>query len=229
MSGALSLVVFDVDGTLVDSLATIEAAVAEAFAQTGMAPPAAGSVAAIVGLSLPVALARLAPQASPAGLAALVEAYRDVFVAARENGAAEAGMALFPGARDALDRLAVYPELLLGVATGKARRGLDHLFEAHDLRRYFVTSQTADTHPSKPHPSMLEATLSETGVEAHRAVMVGDTTFDIEMGRAAGFATIGVSWGCHPAERLSAAGADIVIDGFDQLDRVLAPFLGSGR
>ena len=113
-------------------------------------------------------------------------------------------------------------EILLGVATGKAQRGLDHAYDAHNIGHFFETSQTADTHPSKPHPSMLHQTLADTGVESARAVMVGDTEFDMEMGRAAGFKTIGVSWGYHPVSRLGAA--DVIIDDFADLDAALNEF-----
>jgi phosphoglycolate phosphatase len=106
---------------------------------------------------------------------------------------------------------------MLGVATGKSRRGLSHILDAHGLNAHFVTTQVADDHPSKPHPSMLLAALAETGTEAARAVMIGDTTFDIEMGLAAGMATVGVAWGYHPVAELAAAGADTVIARFDDL------------
>ena len=91
----------------------------------------------------------------------------------------------------------------------------------------FVTRQTADTHPSKPHPSMLLAALAETGVEAGQAVMIGDTTYDMEMGQAAGFITIGVTWGYHTSADLRDAGADVLIDDFAALLPVLQQIWGS--
>ena len=115
----------------------------------------------------------------------------------------------------------------MGVATGKARRGLDHAYDAHNLRHFFVTSQTADNHPSKPHPSMLRAALSETGADAAHAVMIGDTSFDMEMGRAAGYRTIGVTWGYHPREGLIAAGADLLIDTYADLAAALDELWGT--
>lgn len=222
------LVVFDVDGTLVDSQRIILASMAHAFVAIGAAPPPDAEVLAIVGLSLPEAMAALAPELPAVAQRALVEGYRDSFVAARAAGGAEAAAPLYPGARAALERLAEQPGMLFGVATGKARRGLDHLFDAHALHGFFDTTQTADLHPSKPHPSMLLAALNETGCEAARAVMVGDTEFDVAMGRAAGFATVGVAWGYHPRARLEAAGADVIIDDFEALDAALER-LGEGR
>lgn len=207
------LVVFDVDGTLIDSQNHIFAAMEHAFAATGATLPAREAVLAIVGLSLPVAVARLVPQLSDDTRAGIVAAYKASFGHLRATTLSP----LFPGAADALQALRARPEVVLGVATGKSRRGLSHILDAHGLDGYFVTTQVADDHPSKPHPSMLRAALAETGTTAARAVMIGDTTFDIEMGRAAGMATVGVAWGYHPAAALAAAGADRVIARFSEL------------
>jgi phosphoglycolate phosphatase len=216
------LVVFDLDGTLIDSQHAIVAAMSRAFDDRGLALPARETVLGVVGLSLDEAMAALMPELPPEETRALAEAYRRAFVAAREAGAPEMDAPLYPGARAALDRLAGQRGTVLGVATGKARPGLDHALERHALHGYFATTQTADAHPSKPHPSMLQAALAETGARAERGVMVGDTAFDIAMGRAAGLATVGVAWGYHPRARLAAAGADLVIDAFDALDAALA-------
>jgi phosphoglycolate phosphatase len=218
----LRLVVFDVDGTLVDSQDAIVGAMRAAFDGIGAAAPARATILSVVGLSLPVAMARLAPGLTPAARGELVEGYKRHHLAARAEGLAEATAPLYPGARDALDALAGAPDTLLGVATGKGREGLAHLLRTHGLDDYFVTAQTADGNPSKPHPGMLLAALAETGCAAERAVMVGDTEFDVAMGRAAGFATVGVAWGYHPGERLRAAGADRVIEDFAELGAAVA-------
>ena len=215
------LVVFDMDGTLIDSQHVIVAAMTRAFTEGGHPVPAREDILSIVGLSLHEAIATLAPHLPETETRALVTRYADTFVAQRAAGGAEAFAPLYPGALDALARLSAAPSTLLWVATGKARRGLLHTFEAHAIGGYFVTTQTADAHPSKPHPSMLQQSLAETGCSAARAVMVGDTEFDIAMGRAAGFATVGVAWGYHPRARLEAAGADVVIEGFAALDAAL--------
>lgn len=215
------LIVFDVDGTLIDSQHVIVDAMAAAFAALGQPMPAREAVLGIVGLSLNEAMAALAPHLPEADTLRLAEHYRDRFVARRADGGAETEAPLYPGARAAIERLAADPGTRLGVATGKARRGLDHVFAVHDLGHHFVTAQTADLHPSKPHPAMLLAALAETGCDARAAVMVGDTEYDMAMGRAAGVATVGVAWGYHPRERLIAAGADLVIDDFDALDGAL--------
>jgi phosphoglycolate phosphatase len=212
------LVVFDLDGTLIDSQRIILATMAAAFAALDRPAPPAAEVLAIVGLSLPVAMATLAPWATPDEIAALVAAYLAHYDL---DGGPSPAAPLYPGARSALERLAAQPGTLLGVATGKERRGLDHALASHGLGHFFATFQTADGHPSKPHPAMLRAALAETGCAPGRAVMVGDTEFDVAMGRAAGLAAIGVAWGYHPRARLVAAGADLVIDAFDALDDAL--------
>lgn len=216
---AARLVVFDVDGTLIDSQHLILAAMAFAFERAGHPLPSREAVLSVVGLSLPQAMAALASHLPESETLQLAEHYRASFLAGGEDGAPAP---LYPGARAALERLAAAPDSLLGVATGKARRGLDHVFAMHGLGRFFATAQTADAHPSKPHPSMLLTALRETGCAAERAVMVGDTEYDVAMGRAAGMATVGVAWGYHPRARLRAAGADAIIDRFDELDAALA-------
>lgn len=210
---ALQLVVFDVDGTLVDSQAQILGAMAAAFAAVDRPMPAPAVALAVVGLSLPLALARLAPGLDEGAQGRMQAAYRQAFAAQRAAAAAP----LFPGARAALDALAARPDLRLGLATGKSRRGLDHLLGQHGFAGRFATLQCADDHPSKPDPAMLHAALAETGTAPARAVMVGDTTFDIAMGRAAGVQTVGVTWGYHPAAALAAAGAGALVDDFAAL------------
>lgn len=220
---ALRLVIFDVDGTLVDSQRAITAAMTAAFAALDRPAPAAEAVRRVVGLSLPVAIAALAPDLAPAEVQRAQEAYRAAFAAARETGEAAGRGALdaplFPGARAALDHLAGEPDVLLGIATGKSARGLEALLQAHGLGQVFVTRQVADHHPSKPHPAMIEAALAETGVSARDAVMVGDTTFDMEMARAAGVAGLAVGWGYHPPAELAPLAP--VLDSFAALPGAL--------
>ena len=115
---------------------------------------------------------------------------------------------------------------LLGLATGKSKRGVRAILDLHDLHGRFVTIQCADDHPSKPHPSMVVTALAETGVAPEKAVILGDTVFDVTMGRSAGILALGVSWGYHDADRLEAAGAAAVLEDFSELDRRLAELFG---
>ncbi|MCE8523287.1 HAD-IA family hydrolase [Ruegeria pomeroyi] len=214
----LHLILFDVDGTLVDSQAAIVGSMTAAFDALSLPVPARADILSIVGLSLPQAMARLAPGQSETTQARLVEAYKQSYHATR-LALGEANSPLYPGAREMLEQLHAVPHYLLGVATGKSKRGLDALIEAHGLERVFVTRQVADHHPSKPHPSMIETALAETGTAPGRAVMIGDTSYDMEMAAAAGVAGIGVSWGYHPPHALDRASC--IIDDFTQLPPAL--------
>lgn len=201
------LAVFDCDGTLVDGQAEVCRAMDAAFRACALPAPDHHAVRRIVGLSLPQAMRLLAP-AGDAGLhQELDRNYREAFRAAREAG--QLVEPLYDGIATLLDRLDA-AGWLLGVATGKSRRGLEHCLATHGLTGRFVTLQTADAHPSKPHPAMLEAALAEAGVSAATAVMIGDTGYDIAMAQAAGVRAIGVDWGYHSADELHAAGAQAV-------------------
>ncbi|RKE96471.1 HAD-IA family hydrolase [Sulfitobacter guttiformis] len=215
----LRLVIFDVDGTLVDSQADILGAMQLAFDGQGMVTPARDQVLSVVGLSLDVLMRELAPEADADTQARLVQGYKDAYMALRADQGAVLSSPFYPQAREVLEHLHARPDIVLGVATGKSRRGLDKLIEAHGLQGMFVTQQVADFHPSKPHPAMLSAALEEAGVQAKNAVMVGDTSFDMEMAQAAGITGIGVRWGYHPATRLTAA--QHMIDRFDALPVLL--------
>lgn len=200
----LRLVLFDVDGTLVDSQADILSSMAAAFGAEGLVVPSREDVLSIVGLSLPVAMERLLPSVDEVQRDRMVETYKDAYVSLRQAAPVEQTSPLYPGIRDVLDGLRADPWTVLGVATGKSLRGLTKLIEGHGLEQYFTTRQVADHHPSKPHPSMVLTALSETGVAARDSVLIGDTSYDMDMGRAAGVKTIGVGWGYHPADRLQA-------------------------
>lgn len=220
MTERLRLVIFDVDGTLVDSQASILAAMRDAFQAAGLPVPSREATLGIVGLSLPEAMARLVPDAGQAGHAHLAELYKSAFLALRRAGRAEAEAPLYPGARDTIQRLDA-DGFLVSAATGKARRGLDHFLDSHNLARHFIATQTADDAPSKPHPGMVLNCLAATGVAPADAVIVGDTEFDMEMGRAAGVRRIGVAWGYHEVARVRSGGAEAVARDFGELDRLL--------
>ncbi|WP_116087003.1 HAD-IA family hydrolase [Tropicimonas sp. IMCC34011] len=226
MSAPLQLVVFDMDGTLVDSQAHILMAMTEAFQSAGRPVPEVAAILGIVGLSLPQAVEVLVPGIAEIDRDAMVEAYKRSFRAQFAGEGSHALAPFYPGTREIVDRLAGEDEVLLGLATGKSRRGVDRIVEAHRMQGLFQTVQTADDHPSKPAPGMLLAALAETGCEAAHAVMIGDTTYDIEMGRAAGFRTIAVSWGYHAPERLASAEPDMIVDNAAGLMRGLNEIWG---
>jgi len=217
----LRLVIFDVDGTLVDSQAEIMAAMTLAFQSEGLALPDRATVLSIVGLSLAEAFAVLCPDVDDTQRARLVEAYKGAFMQLRTDNQ-EMGP-LFPGARAALDTLRAQDHTLLAVATGKSRRGLDKVLERHGLTGVFHSEQVADHHPSKPNPSMILTALNETGVLPQNAVMLGDTTYDMDMARAAGIKKIGVTWGYHSADTLKP---DAMIDDFAALAGAVDQLIG---
>jgi phosphoglycolate phosphatase len=201
------LVVFDCDGTLVDSQHSICTAMARAFEDVKLAPPERLAILSVVGLSLPAAMARLLPEAESDFHDHLTERYKQAFHALRrENAVSEP---LYPGIGDLVRELDA-AGWLLGVATGKSDRGLNLCLTHHGIIDRFVTLQTADRHPSKPHPSMLLTAMAEAGAAPETTVMIGDTSFDIDMGLAAGARTIGVGWGYHLPDELVAAGAHAV-------------------
>lgn len=215
------LALFDCDGTLVDSQANICLAMEQAFADAALVAPPRAAIRRIVGLSLVEAIETLLPDAEPALHRQLAAAYKQTFFTLRTNGEM-APEPLFHGIAQALERLSA-DGWLLGVATGKSDRGLAHILQVHGLTDAFVTLQTADRHPSKPHPAMVRAALAEAGAAPETTVMIGDTSFDMAMGRAAGTRALGVAWGYHPPADLIAAGAHAVADTADQIHLHLEP------
>jgi len=214
----VKLAVFDCDGTLSDGQAAICAAMAEGFTDAGLAVPDPHAVRRIVGLSLPSAVARLAPDESPEAHMRVVQAYKRAFFASRERGTLQEP--LFDGIAALLARLHG-AGWALGVATGKSDRGLAGCLTMHGIFDLFVTLQTADRHPSKPHPAMLEAAMAEAGALPVDTVMIGDTVYDIEMAVGARARAIGVAWGYHTPDELLAAGAEAVADTPAELGEML--------
>ena len=212
------LVVFDCDGTLVDSQRAIVACMNAAFADAGVAGPDPGAVRRVIGLPLATCVAQIAPDLDRSTHGRIVEAYKEQFFVLRQRE--DHDEPLFDGARDLLDRLDE-TGVMMGIATGKGRRGLLAVLEQHGLATRFVTLQTGDNGPGKPHPAMLERAMVETGIEAAATVMIGDTSFDMQMARAAGVRGVGVTWGYHPADALRLAGAELLVDSFSALERVL--------
>lgn len=198
------LAIFDCDGTLVDSQANICVAMEACFGEAGLVAPDRAAIRRIVGLSLLQAMQVLAPGQDHDALA---EAYKRCFQKMRAEGQVEER--LYEGIPEVLAALEA-EGWLLGVATGKSDRGLRLVLEHHGLAHHFVTLQTADRHPSKPHPSMIELAMAEAGAGPATTVMIGDTSYDILMAHNAGVRAIGVAWGYHEADELLGEGADAV-------------------
>jgi phosphoglycolate phosphatase len=209
------LAVFDCDGTLIDSQINIIRAMASTFDRHGLVPPDAHATRRVVGLSLVEAMQALLPEAEPALHESMAQDYKLAFQRLRADRSLDPEP-LYPGVAEGLACLEA-KGWLLGVATGKSDRGLALALAHHGLTGHFVTLQTADRHPSKPHPAMLRAALAEAGVDAPAATIIGDTVFDMAMGANAGVRAIGVDWGYHEAAELLDAGAVSVVDDFAAL------------
>jgi phosphoglycolate phosphatase len=214
----MRLILFDVDGTLVDSQQMICAAMAEAYGHHGLVCPPREKVLSIVGLSLDDAFLKLSNGADHP-VQSLTARYKEAFFTLRAAGKYEAP--LYPGVQFAIEQLAQCSDVVLGIATGKSRRGVAAMLDKHGFMKVFATIQTSDTSPSKPHPGMVLAAMSEIGTDAADTVVIGDTVFDMEMARAAGASAIGVSWGYHEVDDLRAAGAVTIIDDFASLGTAL--------
>ncbi len=205
----MKLIVLDCDGTLVDSQNGICEAMSYAFSGFGLVPPPREATLSIVGLSLPEAIAALSPEVDAALRVKMVERYKSAFLEIRREP--ELHEPLFEGIAAAIESFGRRDDVMLGIATGKSRKGVDRLFAREGWAQRFTTIQTSDEHPSKPDPSMLRAAMLETGVTADKTVMVGDTTFDMAMAVAAGTGALGVGWGYHSVEELERAGAHSVL------------------
>lgn len=201
----VQLALFDLDGTLVDSRAHIVAAMQAAHCAIGVQAPEDARVLSLVGLSLPQAISLLQAELEIEARERLRAAYCESYRALRRNAVPQ----LFDGVGDPLSDLVQDSTLILGVATGASRRGLSEVLAHHGIASLFDTIQCADDHPSKPDPSMARAALAEAG--ATQGVVVGDTSFDMMMGAAAGIPTIGVGWGHHTVVELEDAGASLVV------------------
>lgn len=217
MPSRVMLAVFDCDGTLVDSQHAINSCMTDAFIHVGLQPPPISSVRRVVGLPLAQAIEILADD-DVAPVPAMVEAYSASWQRMRTGGKLDEP--LFDGTFELLSGLHA-SAWTLGVATGKSMRGLEATLAHHGLNGLFSTLQTADRARGKPHPEMLELAMAETAAEPAETVMIGDTTYDMEMAVNAGVRALGVAWGYHAPEDLKAAGALMVAENVADLNRYL--------
>ncbi len=219
MSGRCRLIMFDFDGTLVDSGRAIAEAMAEAFTEAGVAPPPAVRVRRTVGLRLEEAIARLLSEDTWSLVPRIAAGYRESFARLRERP--DFDEPLVDGARQAIERLES-DGAILGIVTGKNRRGLAASLERHALDTHFTTLKTADDGPGKPHPQVLLEAMSEVGADPGETFVIGDTVYDMELALNAGVRALGVSWGYHESDELLRAGAVRVLSDFAQLWPALA-------
>ena len=224
MSSPLKLVIFDVDGTLVDSQLAILGAMQFAFESAGRPVPTREETLGIVGLSLPEAMAVLVPGATRDEHLELTAMYKAAPLAYRESGSAVNEAELYDGVRGVIEGLDG-SGYLISAATGKSRRGLARFLTTHGFEMFFGT-QTADDAPSKPHPQMVHQCLAANGVDPQHAVIIGDTEYDMAMGRAAGVRAIGVSWGYHGADRVGRGGAEAIAGHPEELPGLVAELIG---
>lgn len=209
----MRLVLFDCDGTLVDSQHMIVAAMNGAFESVGLAPPSRTRTLSIVGRSLHEAMTDLTDKNHP--IEDMVMAYKKSFFELRSNS--DYHEPLYDGALDCLEALAKDDSVLIGIATGKSRRGVDAILKLHGLQGQFATIQTADNAPSKPNPAMIFQALEETGASTEETVLIGDTSFDMTMAANADITGLGVTWGYHDTAELKRSGASALFNSFAEL------------
>jgi phosphoglycolate phosphatase len=218
----LRLVIFDLDGTLIDSVALIVETVTNAFKAVNETVPDERTIRSISGITARDAMAILAPHATPDRVEEITASYRQHYL----SGAGLSREPLFKGALEALDRLQQDPETILAVATGKGHSSAVTLLGLHGIVDRFHSIETPTHNRGKPDPQMIETAMSKAGADRSQTVMIGDTVHDMRMAKAGGVGAIGVAWGYHERTELEAAGADIVIDRFDDLDAAVFRLTG---
>ncbi len=215
MSKRFELLVFDWDGTLMDSAGAIVASIQASCRDLGLAVPDRERAAHVIGLGLKDALSYAVPELPPADYGRLAERYRHHYLARDPD------IELFPGMREMLAGLK-QRGYLLAVATGKTRVGLERVLEATQLKQYFDSSRCADETHSKPHPAMLQELMQELLIEPEATLMIGDTAHDLQMALNAGVPALAVSYGAHPRDSLTGFNPLACIDTPQELEPWLA-------
>ena len=206
----MKLVLFDCDGTLVDSAGLIDETMRRTFMHFGKPMPRFEDTKAIIGLTLDIAIARMQGKEHVDDEAVEMMAYyKSLFSVVRKD--LDFKEPLFDGIREVIDAIGPREDLLIGAVTGKSRRGLKLVMETHGFDKYFVVGRTADDCPSKPHPAMVTECCDETGIEPEDTLVIGDAIYDMQMAKAAGATAIGVAWGYASVDELKLAGADAIV------------------
>ena len=219
----MKLILFDVDGTLIDSQAIIHESMCLTFTRFGYNLPELASTKSIIGLTLDRAIATILDRDIDDEVLAMTAEYKLAYVSLAQLE--EMQSKPFNGIPDLIDRLAGLNGVTLGIVTGKSRRGVQKLMENPHFADRFSVSRCADDCPSKPHPAMVRECCVEMGISPKNTVVIGDTGFDMEMALAAGATGIGVSWGYHPVDRILSSGAGKIVHNVAGLDNALIPFL----
>ena len=218
----MRLIIFDMDGTLIDSVGLIVETVTAAFNAINEPVPTETAIRAISGITAREAMGILAPSASPARVEEILDSYRAHY----RQRAGVAREPMFQGALDALDRLQRRKDTILAVATGKGYQGAVTLLQRHNILERFHSVETPDHNRGKPDPQMIETAMEKAGASRTETIMIGDTVHDIRMAKAAGVKAIGVAWGYHTVFDLNEAGADDIIESFGELDTAIDEALG---
>lgn len=218
----MRLIVFDCDGTLVDSQQTIITATQEALGEFGYAAPSRRDILYAVGLPVDVAMRGHAPDATDDQIAGMLDVYRETYQQLVQQD--DRGQVMFEGMHEQIIKLGNMDDTLLGIITMKSRRGLERVVDAYDIRQFFQVLKSADDGPGKPNPDLMLDAIRQTGVDASQALMVGDTSFDILMAKSAGTKAIGVGWGYQTVEELEESGADAIAETPEDLNDLLVAF-----
>jgi phosphoglycolate phosphatase len=209
MNKRYELIIFDWDGTLMDSTARIVSSLQQSAISAGLKMPSAEQAKQVIGLGLQEGFAVLFPEADKKDAELVAEHYRHEFVYLNTTA-----HDLFTGVIEWLED-ARRNQLLMAVATGKSRAGLDRELTKHSMHHHFVTTRCADECFSKPHPQMINEILNETGMDPEQAIMIGDTTFDLDMANAAGVDSLGLIQGAHSKDQLLSSAPIAIVDSFN--------------
>lgn len=215
----MKLVLFDCDGTLIDSAAVIHESMEKTFTEAGFPAPELASTKSIIGLTLDIAIARMLKREIDDEINRMVHRYKHHSHTMRS--AENCHEPFYDGVWELLRELRQSDEILLGVVTGKSRRGLDSLVDKYDLGSALITTRTADECPSKPHPAMVLECCVETGIDPGRTIVIGDAIYDMQMAGNAGARAVGVTWGYCNRAALIEAGADHIVEDPAQLKPII--------